>query len=255
MLSRQEETNRTLFVGNLEPKVTEELLFELFLQAGPLTKVSIAKDKEGNCKSFGFICFQHKESAPYAMSLLNGIRLFGRPIKLQYRTGSTHTSDSDSVFQGPENRSPADFGMSPAGDSFGYPPMMPPMQSTFYSQAYLYFQGMMNQFLSLQSPVSSLVAPAPHIGGLTFPQNKHFSFPPSAEPWTNYNSLPSSSSWNPAMAWDCRANQSEAGPRQEKRAAESSHSDSSDSNPPEQQLSKKQRRLEAKKRKNLVYLH
>lgn len=33
------EADRTLFVGNLETKVTEELLFELFHQAGPVIKV------------------------------------------------------------------------------------------------------------------------------------------------------------------------------------------------------------------------
>lgn len=31
-----DEADRTLFVGNLDPKVTEELIFELFLQVGAL---------------------------------------------------------------------------------------------------------------------------------------------------------------------------------------------------------------------------
>uniref|UniRef100_A0A8C9FCN9 Splicing regulator RBM11 n=1 Tax=Pavo cristatus TaxID=9049 RepID=A0A8C9FCN9_PAVCR len=80
--------DRTLFVGNLESRVREEILYELFLQAGPLTKVTICKDKEGKPKSFGFVCFKHKESVPYAIALLNGIRLYGRPIKVRYRFGS-----------------------------------------------------------------------------------------------------------------------------------------------------------------------
>uniref|UniRef100_A0A8C4U3J8 Splicing regulator RBM11 n=1 Tax=Falco tinnunculus TaxID=100819 RepID=A0A8C4U3J8_FALTI len=84
---RCEEADRTLFVGNLESRVREEILYELFLQAGPLTKVTICKDKEGKPKSFGFVCFKHKESVPYAIALLNGIRLYGRPIKVQYRFG------------------------------------------------------------------------------------------------------------------------------------------------------------------------
>ncbi|KAG8590813.1 hypothetical protein GDO81_006916 [Engystomops pustulosus] len=87
MIKRQEEADRTIYVGNLDCNVREEILYELFLQAGPLTKVTIAKDKEGNLKSFGFVCYKHTESVPYAISLLNGIRLFGRPIKLQYRFG------------------------------------------------------------------------------------------------------------------------------------------------------------------------
>ncbi|NXN60685.1 RBM11 regulator, partial [Rynchops niger] len=98
-----EEADRTLFVGNLESRVREEILYELFLQAGPLTKVTICKDKEGKPKSFGFVCFKHKESVPYAIALLNGIRLYGRPIKVQYRFGSSYSSELNSPTHGFEN--------------------------------------------------------------------------------------------------------------------------------------------------------
>ncbi|NXP10653.1 RBM11 regulator, partial [Thinocorus orbignyianus] len=98
-----EEADRTLFVGNLESRVREEILYELFLQAGPLTKVTICKDKEGKPKSFGFVCFKHKESVPYAIALLNGIRLYGRPIKVQYRFGSSHSSELNSPTHAFEN--------------------------------------------------------------------------------------------------------------------------------------------------------
>ncbi|RXM94853.1 Splicing regulator RBM11 [Acipenser ruthenus] len=56
-------------------------------KAGPLTRVTIAKDKDGKQKSYGFVCYKHREAVPYAIALLNGIRLYGRPIKLQYRFG------------------------------------------------------------------------------------------------------------------------------------------------------------------------
>ncbi|KPP65249.1 RNA-binding protein 7-like [Scleropages formosus] len=85
-----DEADRTLFVGNLDPQVTEELLFELFLQAGPLIKVKIPKDNDGRSKQFGFINFKHEVSVPYGMQLLNGTRLFGRPLKIQFRSGSSH---------------------------------------------------------------------------------------------------------------------------------------------------------------------
>lgn len=47
----------------------------------------MCKDEEGEAKSFGFVCFKHKESVPYAIALLNGICLYGRPIKVQCRLG------------------------------------------------------------------------------------------------------------------------------------------------------------------------
>ncbi|NXF89331.1 RBM7 protein, partial [Eubucco bourcierii] len=86
------EADRTLFVGNLDPKVTEELIFELFHQAGPVIKVKIPKDRDGRPKQFAFVNFKHEESVPYGLSLLNGIKLFGRPIKIQFRSGSSHAS-------------------------------------------------------------------------------------------------------------------------------------------------------------------
>ncbi|XP_023579893.1 splicing regulator RBM11, partial [Octodon degus] len=63
------------------------------LQAGPLTKVTLCKDRDGKPKSFGFVCFKHPESVSYAIALLNGIRLYGRPINVQYRFGSSRSSE------------------------------------------------------------------------------------------------------------------------------------------------------------------
>uniref|UniRef100_A0A8C3UAE3 RRM domain-containing protein n=1 Tax=Catharus ustulatus TaxID=91951 RepID=A0A8C3UAE3_CATUS len=83
----------TLLVGNLESRVREEILYELFLQAGPLTKVMICEDKEGKPKSFGYVCFKHKVSVPYAKALLDGIHLYGRPITVQYWTGMFRSSN------------------------------------------------------------------------------------------------------------------------------------------------------------------
>ncbi|XP_026719659.1 RNA-binding protein 7, partial [Athene cunicularia] len=66
----------------------------LFLgaQAGPVIKVKIPKDRDGRPKQFAFVNFKHEESVPYGLSLLNGIKLYGRPIKIQFRSGSSHAS-------------------------------------------------------------------------------------------------------------------------------------------------------------------
>ncbi|XP_048203356.1 RNA-binding protein 7-like [Perognathus longimembris pacificus] len=108
------EADRTLFVGNLETKVTEELLFELFHQAGPVIKVKIPKDKDGKPKQFAFVNFKHELSVPYAMNLLNGIKLFGRPIKIQFRSGSSHASQDtypqhQAVSSSPTSTSPTRY--------------------------------------------------------------------------------------------------------------------------------------------------
>ncbi|XP_036258142.1 uncharacterized protein LOC118698747 [Molothrus ater] len=81
-------------------------------KAGPLTKVMICEDKEGKPKSFGYVCFKHKVSVPYAKALLDGICLYGRPITVQYWRGSSPSPQPDSCTDGFEHyidlESPAD---------------------------------------------------------------------------------------------------------------------------------------------------
>lgn len=74
---------RTVFVGNLDSRVSEELLWELFLQAGPLESVKIPKDfKTGKLRNFAFVVFQHQVSVPYVMDLMNQIKLYDSPLRI-----------------------------------------------------------------------------------------------------------------------------------------------------------------------------
>ncbi|XP_075298503.1 RNA-binding protein 7 [Opisthocomus hoazin] len=113
------EADRTLFVGNLDPRVTEELVFELFHQAGPVIKVKIPKDRDGRPKQFAFVNFKHEESVPYGLSLLNGIKLYGRPIKIQFRAGSSHASQDGSPACSPHGPAGASTSIAPHPASRG----------------------------------------------------------------------------------------------------------------------------------------
>lgn len=79
------DDSRTVWCGNLSDKVTEELLFELFLQVGPLERVKIPTDKSGKKLNYGFVTFKHEMSTDYALRLLNGTSLFDRKINIKYR--------------------------------------------------------------------------------------------------------------------------------------------------------------------------
>ncbi|KAL0994007.1 hypothetical protein UPYG_G00116680 [Umbra pygmaea] len=103
-MQNQNEANKTVFVANLSSSANEEILFELFLQAGPLKKVTIPRDREGHQRSYGFVYYKHAEAVPYAIALLNGTWLFGRQIRLQYSTGSSH-QDGGPGPQGGEDES------------------------------------------------------------------------------------------------------------------------------------------------------
>ena len=79
-----EKQLRTLWCGGISEKVDEEILYELFLNAGPLENVIIPRDWETKKqRNYAFIVFQHEESTEYAFNLLNGTELFRQAIRLQ----------------------------------------------------------------------------------------------------------------------------------------------------------------------------
>ena len=60
----------TCFCGNLDEAVTEELLWELMLQVGPVASVFMPKDKVlGTHQGFGFVEFRTEQDAEYAMNM------------------------------------------------------------------------------------------------------------------------------------------------------------------------------------------
>ncbi|KAM3875510.1 RNA-binding protein 7 [Diretmus argenteus] len=144
----EDETDRTLFIRNLDQRVTEELLFELFLQAGPLIRTKIPLDTEKKQKSFGFAVYKHEVSAPYAVQLLNGMSLFGRTIHVQFRSGSSHSSSPGSS----QNPIPANT-PNPHGQRTQFqmnsPPYTPPplMQRSYSSPDNLQKHAMINNMM------------------------------------------------------------------------------------------------------------
>ncbi|KAL0758655.1 hypothetical protein Bca101_074805 [Brassica carinata] len=60
--SAERNQEATVYVGGLEPQLSEELLWELFVQAGPLVNVYVPKDR--------------------AIKVLNMIKIHGKPIRV-----------------------------------------------------------------------------------------------------------------------------------------------------------------------------
>jgi len=70
-------------VGNVPEGVSEELLWELFLQAGPVVSVFLPKDRvSGANQSFGFVEFKGEEDAAYACRVLNMVKLHGQALRV-----------------------------------------------------------------------------------------------------------------------------------------------------------------------------
>uniref|UniRef100_A0AC34R9E6 RRM domain-containing protein n=1 Tax=Panagrolaimus sp. JU765 TaxID=591449 RepID=A0AC34R9E6_9BILA len=84
----------TIYVGGLDDKVTESILWELFIQAGPVVTVNMPKDRiTGAHQGFGFVEFMGEEDADYAMRIMNMIKLFGKPIKVNKASANEKNLD------------------------------------------------------------------------------------------------------------------------------------------------------------------
>ncbi|EFJ04697.1 hypothetical protein SELMODRAFT_3379, partial [Selaginella moellendorffii] len=73
----------TAYVGNLDPQVTEDILWELFTQVARVQSVYIPRDKITTAHSgYGFVELANETAVDYAVKILNNCRLYGRCIRM-----------------------------------------------------------------------------------------------------------------------------------------------------------------------------
>ena len=61
-----------LYVKNIDPDVTEEMLTQKFSEFGKITNLIIMKDENDQPKGFGFINFEAPDEAKQAVEAMNG---------------------------------------------------------------------------------------------------------------------------------------------------------------------------------------
>lgn len=80
---REQDKEATVYVGNLDERVTDSLIWELMLQAGRIANVHLPKDRVTQThQGYGFVEFQSEEDAEYAAKIMNQVRLWGKPIRV-----------------------------------------------------------------------------------------------------------------------------------------------------------------------------
>ena len=90
----QRNQDATVYVGNLDEKVQEEILWELMLQCGPVVNVHMPKDKvTGKHQFYGFVEFRGEEDAEYCMKVMNMIKLYNKPIKVNKASQDKRQTD------------------------------------------------------------------------------------------------------------------------------------------------------------------
>jgi len=75
--------NNRIFVANLDYKVGEHKLEEIFKLAGKVTNVKLYTDATGNSKGHGTVEFEHPVEAVQAISMFHNQKLFNRPLSVR----------------------------------------------------------------------------------------------------------------------------------------------------------------------------
>lgn len=82
-MPREQDKEATVYIGNLDERVTDGLVWELMLQAGRIVNVHLPKDRVTQThQGYGFVEFVSEEDAEYAARIMNQIRLYGKPIRV-----------------------------------------------------------------------------------------------------------------------------------------------------------------------------
>ncbi|PYH46361.1 nuclear and cytoplasmic polyadenylated RNA-binding protein pub1 [Aspergillus saccharolyticus JOP 1030-1] len=98
-----EPNKRALYVGGLDPRVTEDILKQIFETTGHVVSVKIIPDKNKfNSKgyNYGFVEFDDPGAAERAMQTLNGRRIHQSEIRVNwaYQSNNTNKEDTSSHF-------------------------------------------------------------------------------------------------------------------------------------------------------------
>ncbi|XP_043698046.1 RNA-binding protein 7 isoform X2 [Telopea speciosissima] len=73
----------TVYIGNLDEKVSDKVLYEILIQVGRVVDLYIPRDKETNRpKGYAFAEYETEEVADYAVRLFSGlVTLYNRTLK------------------------------------------------------------------------------------------------------------------------------------------------------------------------------
>ncbi|KAL8841536.1 MAG: hypothetical protein Q9176_003157 [Flavoplaca citrina] len=79
----EQDKEATVYIGNLDERATDSLIWELMLQAGRIVNVHLPKDRVTQThQGYGFVEFISEEDAEYAARIMNQVRLYGKPIRV-----------------------------------------------------------------------------------------------------------------------------------------------------------------------------
>ena len=84
----------TCYVGNFDERVTDSMVWELFLQVAPVVSLHIPRDRLNQTHyGYGFVELQSETDADYASKILHGVKLFGKPLRVNKASSDRRNLD------------------------------------------------------------------------------------------------------------------------------------------------------------------
>lgn len=81
--SYERNVDATIYVGNIDQNVTEDILWELFTLCGPIVNIHFPVDKITNQpQGFAFIEFREEADADYAIKIMHLTKLYNKAIRV-----------------------------------------------------------------------------------------------------------------------------------------------------------------------------
>ncbi|KAL1854403.1 hypothetical protein VTK73DRAFT_8756 [Phialemonium thermophilum] len=95
-----EPNKRALYVGGLDPRVTEDVLRQIFETTGHVQNVKIIPDKNAKGYNYGFVEYDDPGAAERAMQTLNGRRVHQSEIRVNwaYQSNASNKEDTSGHF-------------------------------------------------------------------------------------------------------------------------------------------------------------
>ncbi|KAJ1286468.1 hypothetical protein BS78_03G354400 [Paspalum vaginatum] len=105
----------TVFIGNLDEKVSARVLYEILIQAGHLIDLHIPCDKESNHpKGYAFAEYESEEIAQYAVRLFSGVvRIHGKALRFAMAGQDKPSSNDNNPAMPKPNHVPSSNGTNP----------------------------------------------------------------------------------------------------------------------------------------------
>ncbi|KAG6181867.1 hypothetical protein E4U27_002089 [Claviceps purpurea] len=92
----EQDKDATVYIGNIDERATSSTIYEVMLQMGPIHNIHMPRDRVTQThQGFGFVEFRTPADAEYAANVLNGIKLFGKSLRVNKASADKQKGASD----------------------------------------------------------------------------------------------------------------------------------------------------------------